>query len=303
MKEKVLIVGSVAYDTVETAAGRVECALGGAASYAAAAAGFYCLPCLVAVVGEDFEKEHLDYFAGCGIDLCGLSRVPGRTFRWSGRYLPDMIGRETLSTELNVFEDFDPELPEQLRAIPYLFLANIHPRLQGRVLEQMRPPRLTVLDTMNLWIETARDELMELLPRVDLLTLNDEEARMLTGKFNLYQAARWLMDRGVKLGVVVKRGEHGSTLVTREGMGIAAAYPVEELIDPTGAGDSFAGAMIGALAEAGDLSLPTLRRAIMHGAALASFTVEGFSLDRLRGLTRRDIDDRVRAFRDLLIVE
>ena len=297
---KLLIVGSVAYDTVETAVGKVDCALGGAATYASVAASYYCRPCLVGVVGDDFQDQHLQFLQSRGIDLCGLQHKPGLTFHWAGKYLPDMIGRETLETRLNVFETFDPILPPALQDADHVFLANIHPGLQKRVLDQARGPRLVVCDTMNLWINTARRELEELLPRVDYLVVNDEEIRMLTGDYNILRAARKVL-RQVKKGVIVKRGEHGSTLIGREGMAIAPAFPIENLIDPTGAGDSFAGALIGCLATAPDLSLPELKRALIHGAALSSFTVEGFSLDRLRTLSRDEIDARVQTLRELTV--
>lgn len=300
---KLLIVGSAAYDTVETATGRVEEALGGAAVYSSVAASFYCPPGMVAVVGEDFKEEHLSFLAGRGIDLAGLARRPGRTFRWSGRYLPDMIGRETLDTQLNVFADFDPALPPSFRDARYVFLANIHPALQKKVLDQVIKPDLVLCDTMDLWINTARPDLASLFPRLDLLVINDEEARLLTGDYNIIRAAKKLLGQGVKKGVIVKRGEHGCTLVTREGISVAPAFPVESLVDPTGAGDSFAGALIGYLAASGDLSPLSLRRSLVHGAALASFTVEGFSLDRLKAISRKDVDERVREIIGLMKFE
>lgn len=296
---KVLIVGSVAYDTVESAAGRVERALGGAATYASVAASFFAAPCLVGVVGDDFEEKHIEYLRSRGVDLSGLQRKGGKTFHWSGRYLPDMIGRETLDTQLNVFEKFDPLLPDHCKDLPYVFLANIHPSLQMRVLDQTKSPRLVVLDTMDLWINTARAELEKLLPRVDVLVINDEEVRLLTGDYNILSGARQLLAR-VRRAVIVKRGEHGSTLVTREGISLAPAYPVTSLVDPTGAGDSFAGALIGWLARSGDLTDRGLRRGLIRGAALASFTVEGFSLDRLRGISAEDVEKRVRELKALV---
>ncbi len=299
---KVLIVGSVAYDTVETAAGKVERVLGGAATYASVAAGFYAEPCLVGVVGEDFKAEHLELLAGRGVDLSGLQMKPGKTFHWAGRYLPDMIGRETLDTQLNVFETFDPVLPGPLSSLPYVFLANIHPSLQKRVLDQIKNPRLIVLDTMNLWINMARAELEQLFPRVDVLVINDEEARMLTGEYNILRGAQALLSR-VRQAVIVKRGEHGSTLVTKEGMFVAPAYPVTNLVDPTGAGDSFAGALIGWLARSGDLTLSGMKSALVRGAAVASFTVEGFSVDRLRGISGQDVEQRVRELKALVAFE
>ncbi|MCK7580901.1 MAG: PfkB family carbohydrate kinase [Chromatiales bacterium] len=299
---KLLIVGSVAYDTVESAAGKVECALGGAATYASVAASCYCKPCIVAVVGEDFQNCHLELLRSRGIDLCGLQQKPGRTFHWAGRYLADMIGRETLATELNVFETFDPVLPPNLVDADHIFLANIHPALQRRVLDQVKKPKLVICDTMNLWINTARAELEALLPRVDYLVVNDEEIRLLTGDYNILRGAKKVMAL-TRQGVIVKRGEHGSTLFCREGMAIAPAYPVEELVDPTGAGDSFAGALIGYLATAPNHGLAEMKRALMHGAAMASFTVEGFSLDAISELSRMDIENRVATLRALTVFE
>lgn len=296
----VLIVGSVAYDSVESAAGKVERALGGAATYASIAACFYSKTSMVGVVGEDFEDEHIELLAGRGVDLSGLQKVPGKTFHWAGRYLPDMIGRETLDTQLNVFEHFDPVLPEALKGLEYVFLANIHPGLQKRVLDQVTGPKLVVLDTMDLWINTARSDLVELFPRVDVLVINDEEVRLLTADYNIIAGARKLLADGVKLGVVVKRGEHGSTLVTNDGLSIAPAFPVEKLVDPTGAGDSFAGALIGYLGASGDIGFKSLRRSLIHGAAVASFTVEGFSVDRLKDVTKEDIEARVRVLKELM---
>lgn len=295
-----LIVGSAAYDTVETAAGRVEEALGGAAVYSSVAAGFYCRPAVVAVVGEDFQEEHLRFLESRGIALEGLQRKPGRTFRWAGRYLPDMIGRQTLETQLNVFADFDPVLPPDLRELHHVFLANIHPGLQKKVLDQVSAPRLVVGDTMNLWIETAREELLALFPRLDLLVVNDEEVRMITGVHNIVQAGRKVLERGVRQAVVIKRGEHGCTLVTSDGVFIVPAFPVENLVDPTGAGDSFAGAFVGYLARIPRPSSRDFRLALVHGAAMASFTVEGFSLNRLREISRHDVEQRVSAIKNLM---
>lgn len=297
---RVLIVGSVAYDTVETAAGRVEMALGGAATYASVAASFYCEPSIVGVVGEDFKEEHIRLLEERGVDLSGLQKKPGKTFHWSGRYLPDMIGRETLDTQLNVFEHFDPVLPGKLREIDYVFLANIHPSLQKRVLDQVIKPRLVVCDTMNLWIDTAREDLVKLFPRVDVLVINDEEVRLLTGDHSVIRGARKLLGEGIGLGVIVKRGEHGSTLVMEDNLFIGPAFPVEDLVDPTGAGDTYAGALIGYVSSVDSFAPISLRKALLHGSAMASFTVEGFSLDRLKEITRHDVDARVEAIKQLM---
>jgi len=299
----VLIVGSVAYDSVETAVGKVEKALGGAATYSSVAASFYARPCMVGIVGEDFEDEHIKYLTGCGINLDGLQRVGGKTFHWAGRYLPDMIGRETLDTQLNVFESFNPVLPDEFKKMEYLFLANIHPGLQKQVLDQVEGAKFILFDTMNLWIDTAKDELTALFPKVDVLVINDEEVRMVTGDYNVLRGARKLIKEGVRKGVIVKRGEHGSTLVTEDSLAIAPAYPVEELVDPTGAGDTFAGALIGYVAEQGSFDMKTMRNALLHGSAMASFTVEGFSLDRLRGIKREDVQKRVDELKELMVFD
>jgi sugar/nucleoside kinase (ribokinase family) len=301
--KRILIVGSVAYDSVESLEGKVKRALGGAATYASIAAGYYCSPCLVGVVGEDFEEEHLDYLKNSGVDLTGLQVKPGKTFHWSGKYLPDMIGRETLSTELNVFEDFDPVLPDELVGLDYIFLANIHPMLQKKVLDQAKSPKFVLMDTMDLWINIAKEGLLELLPKVDVLVINDEEVRLLTGDYNVIRGARNLLDQGVKRAVIVKRGEHGSSLVTLDSVSIAPAYPVTSLVDPTGAGDTFAGALIGFLAGADDLNHQNLRRALLHGAAVASFTVEDFSLGKLKGIGLYDIEERLVELKKIMVFD
>ncbi|MBI2298829.1 MAG: sugar kinase [Armatimonadetes bacterium] len=291
----VVMVGSVALDSVETPAGRAERALGGAACYAGVAASFFTAVKLVGVVGEDFDPAHLAFLASRGIDTAGIERVPGKTFFWAGRYSNDMNDRVTLTTELNVFEQFDPALPAAYRSVPYLFLANIQPGLQLKVLDQMTRPRFVALDTMNLWIEHTPDELRAVIARVDLLLLNDSEARQLTGKAHLPEAGFAMLGLGPRVAVV-KKGEHGAVVFTRDGMFLLPAYPVPQVTDPTGCGDVFAGGLVGYLAAVDRSDDAALRRAAAYGTVLASFNVEDFSLDRLRTLTREEVEERYLAF-------
>jgi len=295
----VLVVGSVALDTVKTPFGEAIDALGGSASFFSIAARHFSPVSLVAVVGEDFPPAHIEFFRSRGVDTQGLSVAPGRTFRWAGEYGYDLNTRRTLDTQLNVFADFDPEIPDSYRDIPCVFLANIEPTLQLKVLDQVRNPRMVVLDTMNFWIEGARPAVLEVVRRVDCVLLNDEEARMLTGEVNLITAARRVLDMGPSL-VIIKKGEHGSILFGRDFTFAAPAYPVELLFDPTGAGDTFAGGFLGYLARCDDTrSEPDLRRAAVYGTVMASFAVEAFSLDRLATATRAEIDERFEAIRKL----
>jgi len=293
-----LVVGSVALDDIEAPAGKVKGVLGGAASYFGVAASFFVPVRVVAVVGDDFPEEHLRFLRAKGLDLNGVQRVPGRTFRWGGRYRASLNERDTLFTELGVFEHFDPRIPPVYRDSEWVFLANIQPSLQRGVLEQTREPRFSAMDTMNFWITGARDELEKTLARVNGLVINDEEARQLTGEANLVVAADRIRALGPKV-VIVKRGEHGALLFDDDGIFAAPAFPLREVQDPTGAGDSFAGGLMGALASAGDLGRDSLRRAMIYGSVLASFCVERFSLDRLRELTRAVIDRRFEEFRSL----
>jgi sugar/nucleoside kinase (ribokinase family) len=295
----VLVVGSIALDTIRTPAAERRDILGGSASYAAVAASLLAPVRLVGVVGEDFPSEHRDLFASCAIDLEGLEVQPGTTFRWSGVYEQDMNVRRTLSTCLNVFEGFDPRIPETYRNTEYVLLGNIAPALQSRVLDALTAPRMVVADTMNLWIDTAREDLLDLLQRVHILTLNDEEARMLTGRSNLLAAARNVLQLGPET-VIVKKGEHGSLVVRRDGeIFCAPGFPLDEVHDPTGAGDAFAGGLTGWLASSGDDSPASVRRAVVAGAVIASFVVQGFSLEALHGKTRADIDTRIDAYLDM----
>ena len=293
-----LVVGSVALDDIEAPAGSVKSVLGGAASYFGVAASYFVPVRVVAVVGEDFPEEHVRFLAGKGLDLAGLERVPGRTFRWGGRYRASLNERDTLFTELGVFADFRPKLPPAYRDSEWVFLANIQPTLQKSVLEQTRAPRFSAMDTMNFWIEGARDELAQTLSLVKGLVINDEEARQLTGRSNLVLAADAIREMGPRV-VIVKRGEHGALLFDDDGVFAAPAFPLREVRDPTGAGDSFAGGLMGALASHGEVTTDSLRRAMIYGSVLASFCVERFSLDRLRDLTRADVDARFEQFRRL----
>ena len=293
-----LVVGSVALDTVITPFGRADDALGGSASFFSVAARLFTPVNLVAVVGDDFPKEHVALFQRRGIDTSGLVTAPGRTFRWTGEYSFDLNSRETLDTQLNVFADFDPVIPPAYRQPRFLFLANIDPGLQRRVLDQVDRPEMVLMDTMNFWIERSRESLLETLRRVDLVFLNDGETRELTGESNLIKAARAVLSMGPSI-VVVKKGEHGSLLFTREFTFSAPAYPIERLFDPTGAGDTFAGGFVGHLASCSDVNEAELRRAVVTGTVMASFAVESFSLDRLAEATRDEVAGRIRELKQL----
>ena len=290
-----LVVGSIALDDVESPAGRVEGALGGATCYFAVAAQYFTQVRAVGVIGDDFPAEHLDFLAARGIDVAGIARAPGRSFRWGGRYHESLNDRDTLFTELGVFEAFDPTLPESYLDSEYVFLANIHPSLQRRVLEQAVKRRFVAMDTMNFWIEGTREELDHTLARVDALVINDAEAHLLTGTTNLVRAARAIRSMGPET-VIIKRGEFGALLFDSQGIFAAPAFPLEEVRDPTGAGDTFAGGFMGALVRAGSIDAASLRKAVIYGSAMASFCVESFSLDRLRELNRDEIESRFEAF-------
>jgi sugar/nucleoside kinase (ribokinase family) len=294
-----LVVGSVALDSLETPSGRRDDVLGGSASYFSTSASFFEPARVVAVVGEDFPVEHLDFLASLGTDLDGLVRRPGRTFRWKGRYEADLNTAHTLETQLNVFADFRPDLPEAYRDSEYVFLGNIDPDLQLRVLEQVRRPRFVGCDTMNYWIGSKRPSLLRTLSRVDMLFVNDAEVRQLAGEQSVVKAARAVLGMGPK-AVVVKRGEHGALLFSSGNEVFAAsAVPLEAVADPTGAGDSFAGGFMGYLARGQSEAPEALRRAMVVGSVLASFAVEQFSLDRLRSLTAGEIRARYDAVRRL----
>jgi len=298
----VLVVGSVALDSVETPFGKADDVLGGSATFFSAAASLLTPVQLVGVVGTDYPIEKLEPLAARGVDLAGLEHADGQSFRWRGRYRHDLNAAETLETHLGVFSRFSPKIPAQFRNAPFVFLGNIDPRLQLDVLKQVEKPKLVACDTMNFWIQSRRPDLIELLAHVDLVTLNDGEARQLTEKVNLVQAAKWIMDAGPK-HVIIKKGEHGAFMFNRDSIFFAPAYPLENVFDPTGAGDSFAGGFIGYLARTGDLSEANMRRAVMYGSAMGSFAVEKFSIDRLMTLTRGEIDARISELRRLVAFE
>ncbi len=289
----VLIVGSVALDSIKTPTEERLDLLGGAASYASLSASYFAPVNLVGIVGTDFPQAHLELFKSRPIDLAGLQVVEGKTFRWTGEYEADMNKRQTLHVELNVFETFRPRLPLNYRRTPTVLLGNIHPELQAHVLDQVESPRFVVADTMDLWIMTTRPELLALLPRVDLLVLNDSEARQLTGEENLIRAARAIIELGPKY-VAVKKGEHGCILLSRDDFFTCGAFPLETVQDPTGAGDTFAGGLVGHLASrSGEtVAFADLKRAVVHGSLMASFCVESFSVDRVAGLSEHDIAQR-----------
>ena len=295
-----LVVGSIAFDSIETPSGSVDDILGGSASHFSVAASFFTKPRLVGVVGEDFPDEHRRLFASRGIDAAGLTTAQGKTFRWKGRYHVDMNTRDTLEVHLNVFGAFDPVLPANFRDSTHVFLANGSPTLQARVLDQTRQPKAVFADTMDLWIDTQRAALLALLPRLDGLMLNDSEARQLTGEANLVRAGHAVRRLGPKF-VILKKGEHGAMLFSEAGTFVAPAYPSADVIDPTGAGDSFAGGVLGCLSESpAALTEAGLRRAMAYGAVLGSLSVEGYGLDRLKRTDRREIDARLEQYRTML---
>ena len=294
----ILVVGSVAYDTVETPFGRAERVLGGSASFFAVAASFFSPVNLVGVVGDDFGEEQLAAFRGRAIDLEGLERMDGKTFHWQGKYSLDLNSRDTICTDLNVFEFFKPKIPARYRGSEVVFLGNIDPVLQRQVLEQVDSPRVVACDTMNFWIHGKPKELRETLKGVQILLINDQEARDLSGEWNIVLAARAIQEMGQST-LVVKKGEHGVLMFSEAGCFSAPALPLEAVFDPTGAGDTFAGGFLGYLAGAGQTGDAALRRAVVMGSTLASFCVEAFSLDRLLKLTRPEIDARYREFEKL----
>lgn len=298
----VLVVGSIALDTVQTPFGSATDALGGSATFFTAAASAFTRVQVVGVVGEDFPEEGISFLETRNADISGIERMPGESFRWSGVYSFDLNSRETLDTRLGVFAEFKPRIPESFRDAEWVFLGNIDPELQIDVLNQIRKPRLVACDTMNFWIEGKREKLLELLGRVDLLLVNDSEARELSGDHNLARAARWIQARGPRF-VIIKKGEHGAILFTQTSVFFAPGYPLEEVFDPTGAGDSFAGGLMGALAQSGRTDDADLRRAVVYGSAMGSFAVERFSVERFRDLDFEEIDARVRNFRDMMVFE
>ncbi|MCB1150286.1 sugar kinase [bacterium] len=295
MSKEILVVGSVAYDTVATVRETRERQLGGSASFFALAARLFAPVRAVGVVGDDFRQADLDLLSSRGVDIAGIERAEGSTFHWSGRYHADMIERDTLATELGVFADFQPALPAGWAASPYVLLANIHPALQLDVLEAVDAPRLVVLDTMNLWIETTRDALLAVLARVDVLLVNDSEARLLTGETGLKEAAAAIAELGPKR-VVIKKGEHGALYFGPDGVLAVPAILLPEVVDPTGAGDTFAGGFLGWLADRGvDRDAPDaeFRRAMVAGTAVASFCPQAFSVEALADLERDRVEARM----------
>jgi sugar/nucleoside kinase (ribokinase family) len=298
----ILVVGSVALDSVETPFGSADRVIGGSGVYFAAAASLLNPVRLVGVVGDDYPMEQLDFLTERGVDLSGVERAEGESFFWAGRYSYDLNSRDTLETRLGVFGDFAPQIPEAFRDSRYVFLGNIDPVLQLEVLDQMRAPAAVICDTMNYWIEGSREALVELLERVDILMVNDAEARQLAGDHNLLRAARWIQERGPRL-VVVKKGEHGAILFASDWMFSVPGFPLEVIFDPTGAGDSFAGGFVGYLASVDSQEPDDLRRAMVYGSVMGSFAVESFSIDRLYSLDDMAILRRIMEFKEMTAFE
>jgi sugar/nucleoside kinase (ribokinase family) len=294
----ILVVGSVAFDTVETPFGRAEKVLGGSASFFAVAASFFVPVNLVGVVGDDFGDKEMAAFRNRPVDTAGLERMDGKTFHWQGKYSYDLNARDTICTDLNVFEFFKPKIPQAYRQSEFVFLGNIDPVLQLDVLEQVQKPKIVACDTMNFWIQGKPEELRRTLSKVDVLLVNDSELRQLSGEWNVVKAARAVRALGPRT-LVVKKGEHGVLMFGEESSFAAPAYPLEAVFDPTGAGDTFGGGFLGYLAAAESFNDGALRRAVIMGSTLASYCVEAFSLDRLLRLTRKEIDDRYRLFKRL----
>jgi len=296
----ILVVGSVALDSVKTPFGEADDALGGSAIHFSAAASFFSKVQLVGVVGEDFPEREIDFLKNRGVDFAGLQVEKGKTFRWKGEYGFDLNVAKTLETHLNVFSGFSPVIPSSFREAGFLFLGNIHPSLQGKVLDQVKRPKLVALDTMNFWIEGELPALKQVISRVDLVVINEAEARELTREASLLKAARRLQTWGPQpKTVVVKRGEYGALLFYKDGIFSAPGLPLETLMDPTGAGDSFAGGFMGYLAKSGEIKVETLKQAVIVGSVMASFNVEDFSCRRLKRLTSAEINGRIKQFKDL----
>lgn len=294
----ILVVGTVAFDSIETPHGLAERVLGGSASYFAVAASFFSPVKIVGIVGEDFPEDYLEIFSQRGVDLQGLKRAPGETFHWRGRYHEDLNVRDTVELHLNVLTGFSPTLPESYRDAEYVFLGNIDPGMQIEVLSQLRRMRLVACDTMDHWIQGSGEALRKLLQRIEMLIINDSEARLLSGEHNIVRAARSILKMGPKV-VLIKRGEYGVLQFSDSSVFATPAYPLEEVFDPTGAGDSFAGGFLGHLARSGDRGQGGLRRAIVYGSVVASFTVEDFGLQRLTRLSVEEIEERYQRFIEL----
>jgi sugar/nucleoside kinase (ribokinase family) len=300
LNRSLLVVGSIAFDSIETPKGTVDDALGGSATFFSYSASFFTKPRLVGVVGDDFPDQHRRLFKSRGIDTAGLvTETGGKTFRWKGRYHQDMNTRDTLEVHLNVFGTFNPVLPDRFRDSTHVFLANGSPVVQAKVLDQIRRPQLVLADTMDLWIEIQHSELMSLLPRIDGLLLNDSEARLLTKEDNLVRAGEAVRRLGPKF-VILKKGEHGAMLFSDDGVFVVPAYPTQDVVDPTGAGDSFAGGIMGHLCADEDKEPGRLRRAMAYGTVVASLAVEGFGLERLKEASRSEIDERLEKYRSML---
>ena len=296
----ILIVGSLAFDDIETPFGRSDNTLGGSSTYIALSASYFTdMIQMVGVVGSDFEKQHFDLLHSRGIDTNGVQKIEeGKTFRWAGRYHYDMNTRDTLDTQLNVFADFDPVVPEPYRHAEFVCLGNIDPELQLKVLGQISKPKLVILDTMNFWIESKPEELKKTLEHVDIFILNDSEARLLSGDPNLVKSARIIREMGPKT-LIIKKGEHGALLFTDNGIFVAPAFPLESIYDPTGAGDTFAGGFIGHLSRCETITDVEMRRAVLYGSAMASFCVEKFGTEKIAALDLLEIEDRYQSFREL----
>jgi sugar/nucleoside kinase (ribokinase family) len=297
---KLLIVGTVAFDAIETPFGKTDKILGGAATYIGLSASqFDVESAIVSVVGEDFPQEYLELFRNRKINLSGTEIVKGgKTFFWSGKYHNDLNSRDTLDTQLNVLADFQPVVPENFKSPDVVMLGNLHPMVQLSVLEQIERPKLVVLDTMNFWMDNTWDDLMKVIEKVDALTINDEEARQLTNEYSLVKAARKIAEMGPKY-VVIKKGEHGALLFHNEQIFFAPALPLEEVFDPTGAGDTFAGGFTGYLAHTGDISFRNMKNAVIYGSNLASFCVEKFGTERMQELTKEEVHQRLEEFKSL----
>lgn len=298
---KLLIVGTVAFDAIETPFGKTDKILGGAATFIGLSASFFDVKqAIVSVVGDDFPQEYIDMLANKGIDVSALEVVPGgKTFFWSGRYHNDLNSRDTLATELNVLADFQPKVPSGFSDADVVMLGNLHPLVQSSVLDQMTAkPKLVVLDTMNFWMDCALAELMQVISRVDVITINDEEARQLSGEYSLVKAAAKIHTMGPKY-VVIKKGEHGALLFHDKEVFFAPALPLEEVFDPTGAGDTFAGGFAGYITQSENVSFDNMKNAIIYGSNLASFCVEKFGTERMQQLTSEEVKDRLKQFRAL----
>lgn len=297
-----LVVGTVAFDAIETPFGKTDKIVGGAASYICLAASYFYKDInIVSVIGDDFDQKFLGILKAQGVNLDGLQVKKGeKSFFWAGKYHNDLNSRDTLDTQLNVLEKFDPVVPEQYQDCEFLMLGNLVPAVQQKVITQLRKrPKLIVLDTMNFWMDIALDDLKKTIAHIDVLTINDSEARQLSGEYSLVKASQKILSMGPKF-LIIKKGEHGALLFNKEEVFFAPALPLEEVFDPTGAGDSFAGGFIGYLAKTKDISFENMKRAIIYGSAMASFTVEKFGTEKLIGLTQKDVEERIQEFIDLV---